>query len=217
VRGRPKRGTERAVRIPRQARSRRTRERILAAAVASFEARGYDETTTAEIARKAGLAVGSVYDYFRDKREILLEILHTTVEEGAETVVRGLAPELWRDADPRESVRGLLHRIFHARTVQPGMQRILWERFFKDPEFRDAFEAIEDRVRGAIEELLRALRAEGRTRVADEATAAFVIHTSVEWLTSRVELGESPVDADAVVDTAADMISRFLFDDPTTA
>jgi hypothetical protein len=48
----------RGIRTPQQARSRRTRERILAAAVAAFEAGGYDETTTAAIARRAGIGVG---------------------------------------------------------------------------------------------------------------------------------------------------------------
>ena len=44
-------------RTPQQARSRRTRERILEAAVDCFETRGYEATTTAAIAEKAGVAV----------------------------------------------------------------------------------------------------------------------------------------------------------------
>jgi AcrR family transcriptional regulator len=201
----------RGVRIPQQARSRRTRVRILEAASEAFETLGYDETTTAEIARRAGIAVGSVYDYFRDKRAILLVLLHDTVEQVADLVVQGLAPEAWRGADPRESVRKLLELTFHSRTLRPGLQRILWERFFKDPEVRAAVEAIEDRVRGAIAALLEALRAEGTTRIENPATAAFVVHLSVEWTASRLVLGGSPVDIDDAVDAATDMISRYLF------
>jgi AcrR family transcriptional regulator len=202
------------VRVPQQARSRRTRQRILDAAIESFETLGYDETTTAEIARQAGLAIGSVYDYFRDKRAILLEILRDTVELMADLVVQGLAPEAWAHADPREGVRRLLDQVFHSRTVRPGVQRILWERFFKDPEIRRAMEAIEQRVRGAIETLLAALRRDGRLRVDDVATAAFVIHLSAEWTASRLVLGGAPVAIDAAVDAATDMITRYLFDDP---
>ena len=51
----------RRVRVPQQARSRRTRERVLEAAVACFEDRGYDETTTAMIATRAGIGVGTLY------------------------------------------------------------------------------------------------------------------------------------------------------------
>jgi AcrR family transcriptional regulator len=202
----------RGVRVPQQARSRRTRERILAAAADSFETLGYDETTTAEIARRAGIAVGSVYGYFRDKRAILLELLHDTVEQVADLVVQGLAPETWTDTDPRESVRKLLELVFHSRTVRPGLQRILWERFFKDPEVRSGVEAIEDRVREAIAQLLEALGEAGRTRIDDPVTAAFVVHLSVEWTASRLVLGGSAVDIDAATDAASDMITRFIFD-----
>ena len=67
--------SRRPIRQPQQARSRRTREAVLEAAGRCFEECGYDETTTAMIAERAGIAVGTLYGYFQDKRDILLEIL----------------------------------------------------------------------------------------------------------------------------------------------
>jgi AcrR family transcriptional regulator len=203
----------RVLRTPQQARSRRTRAKILAAAVACFEAHGYDATTTAAIARRAGIAVGSLYGYFDDKRAILLELLGTTANEIADYVVRGLDPQAWRSGDPRASVRHLIDALFHTRTFNPGMQRILWERYFKDPEFRAAVQAIERRIRAAMATLFAVLQAEGRLRVADLATATFVIYTSVEWTASRLMLGGSGADVDAAVEAVSDMVSRFLFRD----
>jgi AcrR family transcriptional regulator len=200
-------------RTPQQARSRRTRERILEAAVACFEETGFDETTTAEIARRAGLAVGSLYGYFRDKRSILLELLHGTVEEIAEQVVRELDPENWSEPDLRQSVKNLVHRIVHAQTIRPGVQRILWERFFKDPDFRAVFLRIETRVRRALETLLTRLRTEGRVRIADPATAAFLVQAAVQWSTVRLTLGDAEVSTEAAIDGAADLVSRFLLVD----
>ncbi len=199
------------VRVPQQARSRRTRERTLEAAAICFEELGYDETTTAAIARRAGISVGSVYDYFEDKRAILLELLHDTVEVVADLVVQGLAAEQWQGADPKGSVRQLIRLVFTARQVQPGLQRILWERFFKDPEFRAAMEAIEARVRGAIEQRLSQLRAEGLVRVSDVRTAAFVIQVAGEWISSRLLLAPESVDTEAAIETCSDMFCRFLF------
>lgn len=46
------------------------REAILAAARALFAQKGYEETTIADIAREAGIAVGTVYLYFRNKRDV---------------------------------------------------------------------------------------------------------------------------------------------------
>ena len=208
----PKPWSSRAPRTPQQARNRRTRERILEAAVACFEETGYDETTTTQIARRANLAVGSLYGYFRDKRTILLEYLHDTVEEIAELVVLELDPEKWRGPDLRSSVKRLVHRIVDAQTIRPGVQRILWERFFKDADFRAVFLRIETRVRRALETLLARLLADGRVHIAEPTTAAFLIHSAVQWTTVRLTLGDAQVDAGAAMDGVADLVSRFLFE-----
>ena len=102
---------------------------------------GFDETTTAAIARRAGIGVGTLYGYFPDKRAILLELLDGTVRAIADHVVDGLAPERWRERRPARphprADRGHLRRAHFS----PGIQRILWERYFKDPGFRDAVRA----------------------------------------------------------------------------
>ena len=50
------------------------KESILAAARELFATKGYEETTIAAIARDAGMAVGTVYLYFENKHEILVEV-----------------------------------------------------------------------------------------------------------------------------------------------
>lgn len=202
----------RAVRVPQQARSRRTRERALQAAVECFEQLGYDETNTAEIARRARIGVGTLYGYFRDKRTILLELLEATVSEIADFTIRELDPEAWQLGDPSEHVRRLIDALFHTRTIQPGLQRILRERYFKDAEFRAAVQAIEDRVLAALVRLLDSLRSVGRTRISDSASAAFVIYNAVEWTSSRLLLSGNEAAVDPAVDATADMVSRFLFE-----
>ncbi len=207
-----RRQAPRGVRTPQQARSRRTREKILEAALSCFEELGYDEATTAAIAGRARIAVGTLYGYFADKRDILLEVLDRTLREVADYVIRGLDPELWDGGDSRESMRRLIGAVFHARTVSPGIQRIIWERYFKDPAFRSAVEEIEQEVLRALETLMLSLKSQGRLRVDDVATAAFVVHTATEWTGAKLMLGDSdPADVDASVEAVTDMISRFLF------
>lgn len=205
------------VRTPQQARSRRTREEILKAAISCFEAKGYDQTTTAAIARKARVAVGTLYGYFTDKRAILLELLEGTTREISEYVVRNLDPSLWLGANLRDSVRAVIDALFHTRRIQPGIQRILWERYFKDPEFRKAVEAIEERVKAAMLNLFEALAERGQLRITDLQTAAFVIHATVEWTTSRVMLSGSEANAGPTVEALTDMICRYVFADEAVA
>jgi AcrR family transcriptional regulator len=58
----------------RQRRIARRRGRILAAAAQVFAQQGYAGATTREIAEAADLAEGTLYNYFGNKREILLAI-----------------------------------------------------------------------------------------------------------------------------------------------
>jgi len=50
------------------------RTQILAAAAVVFARKGFDRATVTEIARAAGLAEGSIYNYFRSKEELLVYI-----------------------------------------------------------------------------------------------------------------------------------------------
>ncbi len=54
--------------------------RILAAATHLFETKGYAETAMEDVADSARLAVGTLYNYFRSKSELLMAILRRETE-----------------------------------------------------------------------------------------------------------------------------------------
>src|SRR5712692_6963553 len=56
------------------ARAEETRRRILDAALELFRERGFDSTSTRQIARRAGVANGAAYYYFRSKEEMVLAL-----------------------------------------------------------------------------------------------------------------------------------------------
>lgn len=67
--------------LPWQDRSRRKRAALLAAllaaALAPFAKRGYEAISIEEIARRAGVAVGSFYQHVASKRQVLLVLIGT--------------------------------------------------------------------------------------------------------------------------------------------
>ncbi len=71
---------EKQVRTPKQQRSIDKKNRIIDAGYELFAQVGYFNTNTAEIAKRAGVSTGIVYGYFRDKRDILLEVLSLYVD-----------------------------------------------------------------------------------------------------------------------------------------
>jgi len=64
-----------------------TRERILAAAEEVFAERGYEGAALADIARRAGFTTGAIYGCFRDKAELLLEVVRSVLESQQEAAV----------------------------------------------------------------------------------------------------------------------------------
>src|SRR2546428_1157178 len=70
----------------RAAKKEATRTRIVAAALALFQTRGFDATTTKAIARKARVAEGTVFNYFPTKEDIALHFLEQEVEHAMAAV-----------------------------------------------------------------------------------------------------------------------------------
>jgi AcrR family transcriptional regulator len=66
---------------PATPRAEETRRRILEAALELFRERGFDRTSTRDIARRAGVANGAAYYYFRSKEEIVLAFYLETQRE----------------------------------------------------------------------------------------------------------------------------------------
>ncbi|MDP4146842.1 MAG: TetR/AcrR family transcriptional regulator [Bacillota bacterium] len=66
---------ERKTRKPTQKRALEKIEKIVDAGYKLFNEKGYYNTTTADIAKEAGVATGSVYAYFEDKKDIYLQVI----------------------------------------------------------------------------------------------------------------------------------------------
>ena len=85
------------------------RERLVVAAVDLFTERGYDATTVAQIAERAGVTKSTFFRHFPDKRELLVA--------GQETLSRLLAEGIAEapvSASPLEAVAAGLERVSSA-------------------------------------------------------------------------------------------------------
>ena len=55
------------------------RQAIIAAAQEAFDAHGYAATTIDEVAAKAGISKGNIYNYFRSKEELFEQVFVNVV------------------------------------------------------------------------------------------------------------------------------------------
>ncbi|OPJ55753.1 TetR/AcrR family transcriptional regulator [Clostridium oryzae] len=62
-------------------------EEILQAAVKIFSEKGYSNTTTSEIAKEVGIAEGTIFRYFKNKRELILKVIMNSVDVIADGLI----------------------------------------------------------------------------------------------------------------------------------
>ena len=72
--------------------AQRTRERILASALALFSKKGYEHTTFTDIAARLKLTKGAVYWHFDSKEKLLLELVRLALEKFRRQI-EALTPE----------------------------------------------------------------------------------------------------------------------------
>jgi len=82
------------------------RERIVKAALSLFQTKGFDSTTTKAIARKAKIAEGTVFNYFKSKDDIALHFFEQEVDQAMAAVRDN--PRL-RNAPLEEKLFTLVH------------------------------------------------------------------------------------------------------------
>jgi len=127
---------------PRQARSQQLVADILTAAAQVLARDGAHRFTTARVAEKAGVSVGSLYQYFPNKAAILFRLQQ---DEWAETgaLLRDMLAD--RTLEPMARLRVVVHAFVRSECEEAAMRIALND---AAPLYRDAPEAREPRVRG---------------------------------------------------------------------
>jgi AcrR family transcriptional regulator len=129
-------------------RKARTRSALLAGARELFAANGLQETTIAEIAESADIAIGSFYNYFRTKEELLDALLEDELAEQ----LRLLQARQAQVSDPAEKISVAHRHLVRSARADPTWAwlivrlevpyRIAWS-VLGDPAERDLREGIE--------------------------------------------------------------------------
>jgi len=107
----------------RQSQKEATRQRVVDAARELFDTHGYQGTTIREIARHAGVAVGSVFTTFASKGEILSEVMQARIDPLYAELDR-VMPHLHGTTVDRLRTMFAIHFEFEARHVRLFLSHI---------------------------------------------------------------------------------------------
>ncbi len=156
-------------------------EAILEATIRVLVARGYEGTTTIAVAERAGVSVGSLYQYFPNKESLVAALAE---RHSAELLARLGEVLATLDArDPRAAIRALVRAGLDGHRLNPRLHKVLSEQVPRIGRLRAAIDT-SNVIAGKIATWLKSGGVELTSR--DPDVAAFVLVTVVEALTHRV-------------------------------
>lgn len=193
---------------PKQARSRQTVTSILEAAAELFTTQGYDNTTTSDIATRAGKPVGSIYTYFKDKQQILLALWDTLYNEETHAALAEL--EIGPTADPREAIRRAVARLFERQVVYRKLSPTLAYLATQDQHIAERVRELNYTALNRLHRFLQMINDRGIGNIPDPEATALVIQVATETLAGMGLPYISQVSRERIEAVLSEMIWRYI-------
>jgi AcrR family transcriptional regulator len=192
-------------RQPKQARSNDLVKAILEAAVQVLAKEGARRFTTTRVAERAGVSVGSVYQYFPNKASILFRLQSDEWQQTTE-MLSGILQD--KSKPPMDRLRLLVHAFIRSECEEAQVRTALSDAapFYRDaPEAREAkstgTRAVQAFMREALPDMPRARR----------ALAGDLIATTLGAVGKQFsEQPRTPAQIKAYSDATADMLCAYI-------
>jgi AcrR family transcriptional regulator len=194
-------------RIPKQNRSIETKTRILEAGFSLFSQKGLHGTSSREIAAKAGVAIGSFYSYFKDKRDLFIVLLKTH-RINVMKILNEYSSKTITDNNQFELIQNLVKTVWasHYATNEFDQKAEMLKNV--DPEIDTIIKQQEEVVRSRITANLKLIK--NRLRKKNIDVAAWLVSIAIREIIHSATRSTSK-DMNLIIDELSDMISRYLF------
>jgi AcrR family transcriptional regulator len=194
---------------PCQKRSLEKRARLKKAGLLLFGEKGYGGTSVDEIARRAKLAVGSFYQHFRSKRQLLLALTDELLEKLSQLDFRPRT-----SPDVRALIRELLSRAFSHDLRYLGACRAWREAALADPDLARKQQEIHAWTTNRVATVFQRLQQLPGARPGVDIPGLARVMDSFFWslLAQAVRMPE--FELNRWIDSATHLIYHAMFIDP---
>ena len=157
---------------PKQSRSKGLVDTIVTAATRILTSEGYEQATTNKVAEKAGVSIGSLYQYFPSKEALIAAVLDRAIERHTRKIEAEIARIKDRSLD--EAVRLIVEAAFDLYSGNRGFFRVM---FVQAPRLERVQNIL--RARKHIAKLLTTMLSERGIRPPRPELALFVLINAV--------------------------------------
>ena len=189
---------------PRRRDAKNTRERLVRAALELFTSQGYHASTTPQVARRAGVAEGTIYRHFTSKEQLLNEIYR-----GAVRMFTQVVREIPSKVSCRERMTDIAERWGDVAVGDPPLVKLV---FVSPPTslLDEASRQSREEMRVELEKVVASGKASGEVRPGPAYLWTDVWLQLVRLMLERVATREWATQHSApqqVVDSAWDAIA----------
>ena len=201
-------------RIPVQKRSIETREKILNAAWELFAEKGYFKTSTHDLAESAGVATGSFYGYFNNKKEVAIELIKRFYKEASEKALYNIHMDVGDEVSEsldngKKLVRSLIRTLKEAHEINPMIHQDAQALILLDEEVEKLNREEEQKI---IEFLIHLLQKYKQfIRVNNIEVAATMLFWISTEMIHRIMNDKEGGDKKRLINELEDMICSYLF------
>ena len=187
------------------------RAQLLDAAKRVFVRRGYPRTNIADICKEAGVARGTIYQYFRNKRDVLIALLDDVAARVAKVLAERPSVKVPRGASVaaplivqfcRARLREMLAALFADEEI---LRLLLRDARGLDGVVDRAIDKIDSMIAREMEADIRAAQSGRVMRKVPPKLAARYLLGGVEKMILAAIAADEPLDLGAIVDTAVEL------------
>jgi AcrR family transcriptional regulator len=196
-------------RNPVQKRGMETKKKIIDAAEALFGEKGYHKTN----ASRAGVATGSFYSYFNNKKEALIEIIMAFYSSTTEKVLNSYDVKVQDNVtgnylEGKKLIHNMIKALYDAHTISPSLHREFIAMVMLDHDIEAISREEDQKVIAAIKFLFDSLNI--HIRIKDTEAAAMLLHRVSEEIVHYIRIMGSDMEDNRLLAELEDMICRYV-------
>lgn len=203
-------------RVPVLKRGIETKEKIINAAWTLFAEKGYFKTNAKDIATEAGVATGSFYAYFNNKKEVGIELIRRFYKSGTEKVlsnaVKHISDMLAENPGPetvRMTVKFIIESFKEFHSISPMLQRDAIVLILMDEEVKNVSREEEGKILSYLVTILQQYKE--YLRVDDVEAAATLLFRVSDEIMHRIMIHNDEIEAERLLRELEDMICNYIF------
>jgi AcrR family transcriptional regulator len=196
------------VREPVQKRGKEKKARIITAARKLMNSLDYEAVTTNRIAGEAGVSVGTFYAYFKDKRDVFLEVISQYSEDIFGEMIANIQEMKQRPVSLEEVVRRLILVAKKRHDHEKGLHKQMLVQSIRDPEIQKLALMDEGRADSLIREIFDQYTDQIDVKNVD--AAIFLVSTCVEEIIHHLILYGTEIPEERVFEELSRMVYRYL-------